>query len=144
MHSTSSPLQANRIAIGAGRAVSLMIDSGSTIHCVNGTIWLTQESDTRDYCIPAGVTFCADRAGQAVLSAIDSPALAVVRARDPAGCSTTRFTIDSIERLTNAARAAQSAYIANVLARLLKRIAIAIRATAKALPRRRRNFESAC
>ena len=144
MHSTSSPLQANRIAIGAGRAVSVMIDSGSTIQCVNGTIWLTQQGDTRDYCIPAGVTFRADRAGQAVLSAIDAPVLAVVRARDPACCSTTRFTIDSIERLTNAARAAQSAYIANALARLLKRVAIAIRATATALTRGRRNIESAC
>jgi DUF2917 family protein len=144
MHITSSAVQANRIAIGADRAVSVMIEPGAAIQCVNGTVWLTQEGDTRDYCIPAGVTFCADRLGQAVLSAIDAPALVVVHRSDQSGCSRPRFTIDSIERLTNAARAAQSAYMAKAVARVLKRIAIAIRATAKALPRRRTNVESAC
>jgi hypothetical protein len=144
MHTTSSTLRDYRIAIQANRALSVMLEPGSTIESMNGTIWLTQEADTRDYCIPAGVTFCADRSGRAVLSAIDAPVLAVLREPERTACTRPRFTIDSIERLTSAARAAQSAYVAHALVRLLRGIALAVRAIAHSVTRRRTKIQSAC
>src|SRR5215213_8793080 len=66
-----------RIGIAANEAVSVQIRVGTAVQSLSGTIWLTQENDTRDYALPAGTTFCADRAGRAVLTALDDRAVAI-------------------------------------------------------------------
>jgi hypothetical protein len=110
----------SRIEIAGDRAVSVNVEVGATIQCVSGRLWLTQEGDARDYSVPAGVTFCADRSGRAVLSAIGGPSVVTVREARAArsGCVPGTLTIDSIERITRDARAAQSAYFASVLTRM--------------------------
>ena len=78
MNSTSAADRVSRIRIAARQAVSVMVEAGTEIRCVSGRIWLTQEGDARDHCIPAGVTFWTDRAGQAVMSSISGPSVAIV------------------------------------------------------------------
>jgi hypothetical protein len=110
-----------RREITANEAISLQIGIGTAIECVGGTIWLTQENDTRDHCVPAGTTFCADRAGRAVLTAVDDRAVVIVHYADAfaSGRIPGTVQVDSIERLTHAARKAQHAALADIARRVV-------------------------
>jgi len=117
MNNTYSQAESSRIEIAADAAVSVQVSIGTTIRCLRGKVWLTQEGDSRDYTFPQGTTFCIDRPGQAVLTSIDGSSVVVVgKAGSMALPGTVR--IDSIEALTRAAREAQAAYIRYVLSRL--------------------------
>ncbi|HYC48581.1 MAG TPA: DUF2917 domain-containing protein [Burkholderiales bacterium] len=117
MNSTSSAAQATRVALEPRQAVSVTVEPGTAIEATSGRIWLTQEGDARDHCIPAGVTFCTDRGGKAVLSAVGGPAEVVVRAA--AGCAPGTARITSFERIVRAAREARGRYLGGLLARLV-------------------------
>ena len=121
MNSTSSPARSSRIALAPRQAVSVMVEAGAAIHALSGRIWLTQEGDTRDHCIAAGLTFCTDRAGKAVMSAVGGPAAVVVRhaAACGEGCVPGTVSVGSIERITRAAREARARYFGGLLARLV-------------------------
>ena len=110
-----------RIEIGNHEAVSVQIAIGTAIQCVDGMIWLTQENDTRDYCVPAGTTFCADRAGRAVLTAMDGGAVAVLHFADAFASGRVPGTVqvDSFAQLTRAARKARRDALADIAKRLL-------------------------
>jgi hypothetical protein len=84
---------------------------------VRGKLWLTQEGDTRDHVVPAGATFCADRTGRVVLSAVDSASVVIVR-KAPRYCVPGTVAIDSIERFTRNARAAQAKFVAGLVVSL--------------------------
>jgi hypothetical protein len=118
MNNTYSQAESRRIVVAAGAAVSVELSPGDTTRCVSGQIWLTQEDDWRDYCLLAGMSFCADRRGRAVLSAIGSTSIVVVQRY--AGAAVRRMVpgtiqIDSIEALTRRARRARADWIAAVL-----------------------------
>jgi hypothetical protein len=145
MNNTSSMYRASRVEIAGNRAVSVEIGVGATIRSVRGRIWITQEGDTRDYCIPAGVTFCADRSGRAVLTAIDGQSVAIVRdgGVESAGCVPGSLRIDSMTRFTRAARSAQAAYLALAIARMARWLRTAIEALGSATRRHRTKIERA-
>jgi hypothetical protein len=110
-----------RIQIARNEAVSVRAAIGTAIQCVYGTVWLTQENDTRDHSVPAGTTFCADRAGQAVLTAIDDRAIVIVHYEDSfaSGRIPGTVQIDSFERLTRTARKAQQAALVDIAKRIV-------------------------
>jgi hypothetical protein len=114
MNNTYSQPESRRIDIDGSSARSVELSVGDTVRCVRGQIWLTQEGDWRDYCLVAGVSFCADRKGQAVLSAIAGSSAVVVERRARAAVAGT-VKIDSIEEITRGARRAQAEWFASVL-----------------------------
>jgi hypothetical protein len=111
---------ARRVEIAPRDARSLHVTVGTAIQAVSGRIWLTQEGDSRDYSIPAGVTFCVDRGGRAVLSAIDGASVVIVRQdNERPRCVPGSITIHSMLQLDREARASQSAYFAALFRRML-------------------------
>jgi hypothetical protein len=114
MNNTSAANEASRIVVAAQEAMSIEMPAGAAIQCVAGKLWLTQEGDARDHVVPAGTTFCTDRPGRVVVSAIDVESAVLVRKIAPRHCTPGAVTIDSIERFTHAARAAQAEYVAGL------------------------------
>lgn len=142
MNTTASMHRASRIEIGGRRAASVDVAVGATIQCVKGRLWITQEGDTRDYCVPAGVTFCADRKGRAVLSAIDETSVAIVRPSQSRSSVPGSLRIDSLDRLVQAARSAQAAYVGAVFTRAAQRVLKMAEALSKAALRQPPKTES--
>ncbi|HEX2829736.1 MAG TPA: DUF2917 domain-containing protein [Burkholderiales bacterium] len=127
MNITSQANSASRLAIAAREAVSVELPAGAAVHGVGGTLWLTQEGDQRDHVLAAGTTFCTDRAGRVVLSAIDGGAVALVRDKAPAHCVPGTVSIDSLRALTREAELAKARYIASVFSRAAERLRDALR-----------------
>jgi hypothetical protein len=124
MNNTYLPAESSRIDIPADRAVSVHVAVGTQIQCMLGNVWLTQHSDHRDHCFSAGLTFCIDKPGQAVITSIHGAAVVLVR--NPESCAVAGLVpgtmrIDSLEQLTRAAAQARADYVAGVIARLIRR-----------------------
>jgi hypothetical protein len=117
MNNTYSLAESSCIEIAADAAVSVQVAIGTTIQCLRGRVWLTQEGDSRDYALPGGTSFSVDRPGQAVLTSVEGESVVVVRKSGLVRVPGT-LSIDSIESLTRAARQAQAAYVGRAFARL--------------------------
>jgi hypothetical protein len=143
MNNTSSANRASHIEITSNQALSVDVAPGTAIQCVSGRLWLTQEGDARDHCIPAGVTFCADRSGRAVLTAIDGPSIVMVRER-AAGYVPGTVTVDSMDRVSRYARTLQAAELAHLLGRAGAWIVAALKAIGRQRRHRRSRIESVC
>lgn len=123
MNSTYSQGKSSRIDIAVGEAVSVQVSYGTLVQCLHGHVWLTQEGDARDHFFAAGLTFCIDKPGRAVITALDGPGVVIITRR---ACGMTAayipgtLTIDSLERLTAAARQAQSEHMRRGLAWALR------------------------
>ena len=63
--------------LGAGQQFRLHDAAGWTIACRSGSVWITQEADTRDVFLHAGDSFVLDRAGLALILARQDSALAM-------------------------------------------------------------------
>ena len=118
MNNTRAVDRASRIEVAASAAASIEVSAGAALQCIAGKLWLTQEGDARDHVVPAGTTFCTDRGGRVVMSAIGGASVVLVRKAAPRHCVPGTVTIDSLERFTHTARAAQAEYVAALCARL--------------------------
>jgi hypothetical protein len=113
MNNTSVHSESRRIDLAEGAAVSVQCDVGDVVRCMRGKIWLTQEHDSRDYCLVPGVSFCADRQGRIVLDAIGAPGAVVVERRSGAhALARGRLSIDSLHTIVRAAQRARREWIA--------------------------------
>ena len=63
--------------LGAGQEFRLHDAAGWTVACSSGSVWITQEADTRDVFLNAGDSFILDRAGLALILARQNSALAI-------------------------------------------------------------------
>jgi hypothetical protein len=45
---------------------------GDVISCLNGTLWITQEDDLKDYILDAGQTFWVTKPGTVIVQALDN------------------------------------------------------------------------
>jgi hypothetical protein len=63
--------------LDAGQQFRLHDAAGWTIACRSGSVWITQEADTRDVFLYAGDSFILDRAGLALILARQDSALAI-------------------------------------------------------------------
>ncbi|MGH8641383.1 MAG: DUF2917 domain-containing protein [Burkholderiales bacterium] len=68
--------------LGAGQMLRLHDAAGWTVACRSGSVWITQEADSRDVFLYASDNFTLDRDGLALLLARQDSALAI---RPPAG-----------------------------------------------------------
>ena len=59
---------------------------GQRIECLQGCLWLTQESDPRDIILEAGEGFTIDRAGETFLSALADARFMVLAAALNGAC----------------------------------------------------------
>jgi hypothetical protein len=63
--------------LAAGQEFRLYDAAGWAIACRSGSVWITQEADTRDVFLNAGESFVLDRGGLALILARQNSALAV-------------------------------------------------------------------
>jgi hypothetical protein len=146
MNNTSSASRASRIEIAANEAVSVKVTLGAAIQCARGTVWITQNGDLRDYCILAGTTFCADRGGRVVLTALDGASVVLVSeagARS-AGYVPGAVTIDSMDRITRDARAARAKAVASLVGTAFAWLSTAFKRLGRAGRSRSANIERTC
>lgn len=70
------------LKLGAGQELRLHDAAGWTVACRSGSLWITQEADTRDVFLRDGERFTADRDGLTLVLARKDALLAI---RPPAG-----------------------------------------------------------
>jgi hypothetical protein len=58
------------VSLRAGDLLRLRSASGMVISCRSGTLWITQEQDTRDIVLRPGACFTLDRSGLALISSL--------------------------------------------------------------------------
>jgi hypothetical protein len=56
------------INLRANEVISVPGRRGTSIRCVHGQVWVTQEGDRRDYIVPRGLRFVAAGAGRIVVN----------------------------------------------------------------------------
>ena len=67
--------------IGPRHGLALRDARGRTVTCLNGSVWLTMEGDTRDVILEPGATFAVDRDGLTILAA-QQPSVVQVSAQN--------------------------------------------------------------
>lgn len=77
---------------------------GWTIKAVSGTIWITQESDSRDIVLKAGDSFVLDRKGSTIVSPLGDAKLSLKR-ESASRLEKTHRTLSNILPLFSTARA---------------------------------------
>lgn len=85
--------------LGVGQALRLQDADGWTVACARGSVWLTQEADTRDVFLGSGDRFTLDRAGLALILARQDSLVAirppVRQRRATAQCPDSELAVDS-------------------------------------------------
>ena len=56
---------------------------GHRIECLSGSLWITQDGDSRDIVLAPGDSFSFDRAGDALISALDDSRFLLLEACAP-------------------------------------------------------------
>lgn len=72
-----------RLAIGSGNTLRVDDAQGRLLYVWQGSVWLTQEGDSRDHLLQAGDSFQLDRAGTALISSLDEGALISLTPPEP-------------------------------------------------------------
>lgn len=88
MNHPAAPME-RQLALSANQAVSVPATRGTAVHCLRGTLWLTQEGRWADTILIPGAYFVSDGNGKLVLNAPDGDAVARIVA--PASGSVTGF-----------------------------------------------------
>ena len=69
-------LQQGRLQLARSRHVQVIDGRGSSMRCLAGSVWVTQEGDPRDIVLAAGDAFTLDRDGVAIVYATSDAAIA--------------------------------------------------------------------
>ena len=73
-------LNQNGLCLKRNKVVKVRSGIGHTVVCHSGSVWVTQDGDTRDVILHAGETFTFDRDGPALLQAFEPGAISIVQA----------------------------------------------------------------
>jgi len=65
------------VHLGQDQHLRVRDAQGWRVQAINGTVWITQEGDSRDIVLRHGQSFVLDRNGTALLSALDDADLAL-------------------------------------------------------------------
>ncbi len=84
---------ASRLALTAGQTATLRDAQGTRIECLSGSLWITQEHDTRDFVLGPGEDLRLDRAGATLVHAFEPSLVLVLESRPaaPGPSAWTRF-----------------------------------------------------
>ena len=91
-------LDQSTIQLTKGNLISLPDAEGSTVAVLWGSVWLTQDGDSRDYEVNSGESFTIRGDGLVLISAFENTALTVLQLCE-------NVTISSIKPSANARRA---------------------------------------
>jgi len=69
-------LQQGRVQLARSGHVQVIDGRGSSMQCLAGSVWVTQEGDPRDIVLAAGDSFTLDRDGVAIVYATSDAAIA--------------------------------------------------------------------
>jgi hypothetical protein len=120
IHRSSKPPGAS-IDLAANEVISVAGRRGTSIRCVRGQVWLTQEGDMRDYIVPRGLRFVAPRGGRIVVNGTADHSTVEVGDADGAGAhSMLRIDWQCFAQIESEARRARAAYFAMQWAALSK------------------------
>jgi len=72
-------LNQSGLCLERNKVVKLRGAIGYTVVCHSGSVWVTQDGDTRDVILRAGETFTFDRDGPALLQAFEPGAINIVQ-----------------------------------------------------------------
>lgn len=70
-------LRQGRLQLARSGHVQVIDGRGTSMHCLSGSVWVTQDGDPRDIVLAAGDSFTLDRDGVAIVYATDDAALAL-------------------------------------------------------------------
>jgi hypothetical protein len=70
------------VALSGDQHLRMRDADGWTIKAGSGTLWITQESDSRDIVLKAGDSFVLDRPGSALVSSLDGATIFIKRATE--------------------------------------------------------------
>jgi len=87
--------------LAAGQELRLHDAAGWTVACLRGSLWITQEADTRDLFLDAGDSFALDRPGLALILARRHTVLAI---QPPARRAVTEYPDAGPRPATSSAR----------------------------------------
>jgi uncharacterized protein (AIM24 family) len=68
-----------RLQLARHRYMEVVDGEGASMHCLAGTLWVTQDGDPRDVVLAPGESFTLDRNGVAIVYATDDAALCFSR-----------------------------------------------------------------
>jgi hypothetical protein len=74
-------LDAPELALDIGQVVTLDDACGTRIHAREGTVWITEEDETRDFLVGPGEAFLITRPGRTLVQAL-RPARVALRDED--------------------------------------------------------------
>jgi hypothetical protein len=70
-------LNQNGLCLKKNQLVKVRGGIGHTVDCNSGSVWVTQDGDTRDVILRAGDSFTLDRDGPALLQAFEPGAITI-------------------------------------------------------------------
>jgi Protein of unknown function (DUF2917) len=120
------------INLGANEVFTVQGRRGTSICCVHGQVWVTQEGDRRDYILPRGLRFIAAGAGRIVINGTADHNTVDVGGAAAAGTaflvrSALRVDWQCFAHIESEARRARAVYFAMVCGALNTRVARAWR-----------------
>ena len=65
------------VCLARNQSCAISNGKGYLVVCHSGSVWITQDNDPRDVILACGESFTLDRAGLALVHAIDAAAIAV-------------------------------------------------------------------
>lgn len=72
-----SATKGNIVRLRADQHLQLRGAIGSTVHAIDGTVWITQDGDIRDIVLEAGQSFIIDRPSNTLLTPLDKAAIRI-------------------------------------------------------------------
>lgn len=122
----SSKPHDRQIGLNANQVVTIQARHGTSILCVHGQVWITQEGDSRDYIVPRGLRYVAPGPGKIVINgAADHSRIEVGHASARRGIRTQQplqINWQCFAHIDSAARRARSVFIASAFDALTARI----------------------
>ena len=88
-------LDLSTIQLTEGDLISLPDAKGSTVAVLWGSVWLTQNGDSRDYEVNGGESFTIRGDGRIVISAFENSAVTILQPCDEASRATARGNTDN-------------------------------------------------
>lgn len=122
----ADPVVERRLELRPDEAAPVPAAEGTTVVCLKGPLWLTQEGEWRDFILIEGMRFVSGSAGRIVVSALDTAGQAIVRVPLPGSAERPRpgvhIDAEVIRRAAQKAGHARAAEIPGVFRGLASRL----------------------